>query len=153
MLEGRHKDAVELFEQAFGFGRENALALWGSAIAKVSLGQFEAGIADAQNGVNVARRAPFFLGILGWAFARAGRTDEARAILQELEELPPETPLAISQAWLLSKLGDIEGAFALFRRAVDERHPFSYYSSLPTFDRFRDDPRFGDILREIGLMT
>jgi TolB-like protein/Flp pilus assembly protein TadD len=153
VLEGRLEDAAELFEQAFAFGRENALALWGSSIANISSGKFEAGIADAQEGVRVARRAPFFLGLLGWAFARVGQTDDARQILQELEGLPPETPLAVSQAWLLSELGDIDGAFALFRRAVDERHPFSYYSGLPTFDRFRDDPRFGEIYREIGLTT
>ena len=153
VLEGRLEDAAELFEQAFAFGRENALALWGSAIANISSGKFEVGIADAQDGVKVSRRAPFFLGVLGWAFARAGQTDEARAILEELEQLPPDTPLAISEAWLLSELGDIDGAFTLFRRAVDERHPFSYYSALPTFDKFRDDPRFGHILTEIGLTT
>jgi TolB-like protein/tetratricopeptide (TPR) repeat protein len=151
VIEGRLEDAAEFFEQAFAFGRENALALLGSTIANVVLGNFGAGISNAEDGVRVSRRAPFFLGILGWAFARAGRTDEARAILEELSDVPPETPLAIPQAWLLSELGEIDEAFELFRRAVEERHPFSYYSGLPTFDKFRDDPRFGDILSGIGL--
>ena len=151
VIERRLEEAVELFEQAFAFEPENSLALWGSAIANVSLGRFESGISDAEEGVRVSRRASFFLGVLGWAFARAGRIEDAQAILQELKGLPPETPLAISQGWLLSELGDIDGSLELFKRTVDERHPFSYYSGLPTFDRFRDDPRFGEILREIGL--
>ncbi len=151
VIERRFEDAAEFFEQALAFGSENALALWGSSVANVALGKFEAGISDAEGGVRVSHRAPYFLGILGWALARAGRTEEARTILDEIRGLPPDTPVVISHAWLLSELGEIDDAFELFRRAVDERHPFSYYSGLPTFDKLRDDPRFGDILSSIGL--
>jgi hypothetical protein len=55
--------------------------------------------------VALSRRAAFFLGLLGWAFAAAGRGGDARAFLEELRARPVEAPTAVSEAWLLAALG------------------------------------------------
>ncbi len=152
VLEGRLEDSLVLFEQAFAFEPENALALWGNCIANVALGKFEAGVRSAETAVRVSGRAAFFVGLLGWAFARAGRLDEARSILDELEMHAADRPIAVSDAWLLSELGEIDAAFKMLNRAIDDQQPFAYYVRLPTFDRLRVDKRFKDLVARLGLV-
>ena len=51
--------------------------------------------------VAISRRGAHFLGTLGWAFATAGRTAEARTIPEELRARPPSASPVVSEAWLL----------------------------------------------------
>lgn len=153
VIEGRLEDSLPYFEQAFTFEKENTLALWAYAIANVSLGKFAEGIAAAEDVVRVSRRAAFFLGLLGWCLAKAGRSEEARAILAELQRRPADAPSAASEAWLLSELGDNDAALELLAKAIDERQAFAYYAGLPTVDRLRDDPRLEQLMRSVGLFT
>ncbi|HUR97637.1 MAG TPA: tetratricopeptide repeat protein [Pyrinomonadaceae bacterium] len=151
VLEGRFEESLPFYEQAFTFEKENTLALWGYSIAMVSLGNFPQGLAAAEEAVRVSRGAAFFLGLLGWCLAKAGRPDEAREKLAELQARPADAPTAASEAWLLSELGDIDSAFAVLSRAVEERQAFAYYAGLPTLDRLRDDPRFSELMQSAGL--
>lgn len=91
----------------------------------------------------VSHRGPFFLGLLGWALAKAGRNAEARTILEELRARPAPAPTAVSEAWLLAALGETDGAFEILAQAEEERQPFLYYAGLPGFDPLRADARFG----------
>jgi hypothetical protein len=95
-------------------------------------------------------RAPFFLGVLGWALAAAGRNDEARKILEELRARPAGSPTA-SEAWLLGALGEIDEAFDVLARAEEEHQGLLCYTGLPGFDSLRADPRFGALLERLGL--
>ena len=120
-------------------------------MANVALGRFEEGIAAAEHGVAVTRRAPFFLGLLGWALATAGRTDEARALLEELRARPAAAPTVVSEAWLLGALGEIDAAFEVLARAEDEYQAFLYFTGFPGFDPLRADPRFAALLSRLEL--
>ena len=75
---GRPEEGLRHIEDALTFEKEDASAICALSIANVALGRFEDGIAAGEHGVAVARRAPFFVGVLGWALAAAGRSDEAR---------------------------------------------------------------------------
>ena len=151
VTERRLEESLPFFELAFSFEAENSLALWGHCIANISLGNFPEGIAAAETAVRVSGRAAFFVGLLGWALARAGRSDEARAILSELQNRSEESPTVVSMAWLLSETGDIDAAFELLTKAIGEPQAFVYYGGLPTFDRLRDDPRFTKLMQDVGL--
>jgi tetratricopeptide (TPR) repeat protein len=118
---------------------------------KVALGRFEEAIAEANQVVELSRRGMVFLGTLGWVLATAGRTDEARAILDELRERPADSPADVSEAWLLGGLGELDEAFELLERAQAEYHPLLYYSALPAFDPLRTDPRFAELLTKLEL--
>lgn len=49
-------------------------------------------------------------------------------------------------------LGKKDEAIVWLERAYDERHPFLVQLKIdPEFDSLRDDPRFQDLLRRIGL--
>ena len=52
------------------------------------------------------------------------------------------------------RLGDKEQAFAWLDRAVQERNSFALeFKVNPIYDKLRDDPRFQDLLRRVGLTS
>ncbi len=145
------REALRYAEDALGFEKEDASALGASCIANVALGRLEEAIAAGEHVVEVSRRAPMFLGILGWALAVAGRRGEARAILEELQARPPASPTVASEAWLLGALGQIDDAFGVLARAEEECQGLVSYTGLAGFDALRSDPRFAALLRRLDL--
>ncbi len=145
------QEALRYVEDALGFEKEDASALGASCIANVALGRLEEGIAAGEHVVAVSRRAPMFLGVLGWALAVAGRNDEARTILEELRARPAASPTVVSEAWLLGALGRIDDAFDVLARAEEECQGLVSYTGLPGFDSLRSDPRFAALLQRLDL--
>jgi hypothetical protein len=93
------------------------------------------------------------LALLGHARAVAGQRAEAEAILGRLgavskQKYVPSYPIAVIHAGL----GHDEEAFAWLERAYVERDSWLDYLGLdPRLDGLRPDPRFGDLLRRVGL--
>ena len=150
---GRLQEAARYLDEALSFERENTLALEGLCMAQIARGRFEQGIATAMQALAVTRRAPFFLGLLGWALAAAGRQEEARDVLQELRRASTAGATVVSQGWVLAALGETDAAFELLARAEEECQPFLYFTGLPTFDPLRGDARFDALLARLGLPT
>ena len=147
----RVEESTRYLDDALSFDKENSLALWASGVANVALGRCGNGIALLEQAAVQTRRGGFVLGILGWAFATAGRTEEARVILAELRARPASAPTVVSEVWLRAALGDVDGAFELLKRAEDERQPYLSFTGLPGFDPLRADSRFGKLLERLGL--
>jgi TolB-like protein/tRNA A-37 threonylcarbamoyl transferase component Bud32 len=148
---GRPRDALPFLEDALSFEKEDVSALYIAGITDIALGRFEDGIAAMERLVEISHRRSHFLGFLGWALAAAGRTEEARTILEELGTRPAEARAVLPEAWLLGALGQIDEAFELLERAQEELHPFLCFTGLPGLDPFRADPRFAALLEELGL--
>jgi hypothetical protein len=94
------------------------------------------------------------LGWLGLALGEAGRADEAREVLAQLQAavdrqvyVPPT-----SFAWTYLGLGDLENAYVWLDRAVEAGDrmmvPIQLY---PHFDPLRGDPRFAALLARMKL--
>jgi tetratricopeptide (TPR) repeat protein len=150
---GRPEEGLRQVEDALTFEKEDASAVGASCIANVAVGRLEEAIAAGEHGVAVTRRAPFFLGILGWALAAAGRDGEARKVLEELRARPAASPTVVSEAWLLGALGEKDDAFDVLARAEEEYQGILSYTGLPGFDPLRADPRFGALLERLGLSS
>jgi len=149
---GKPEEGLRNLEDALTFEKEDASALGALSLANVALGKFEQGIEAAEHVVGLTRRmAPFFLGILGWALASAGRESEARSILAELRGRPSESPTVVSEAWLLGALGEIDDAFDVLARAEEEYQGLVSYTGLPGFDSLRSDARFDALMRRLDL--
>lgn len=88
---------------------------------------------------------------LGMAYARAGEREKAQAILEELEKSkeyisPGELPI------LYVALGERDKAFAVLEKAYAAHDlQLQHLNSELGFDPLRDDPRFHDLLRRVGL--
>jgi Tfp pilus assembly protein PilF len=142
----RLKDSMQFLHQALAFVPDHPLALWILSVAEVALGNFDEGIRAAEKTVALSNRAAFFVALHGWALGSAGRKEEATLLLNELRDRPKGSPIAPAEAGLLATLGEIDAAFEVYSKAVDEHEPVANYAGLPCFDDLRADPRFDEIV-------
>jgi tetratricopeptide (TPR) repeat protein len=90
---------------------------------------------------------------LGYAYASAGRSREARAIVRALQQRARAgyvSPYAL--AAIYTALGEKDAAFKWLRRAYDERDSHITYLALdPEMDPLRSDPRFAELMRRLCI--
>ena len=98
-------------------------------------------------------RTAYTLSFLGHSYARAGRRDEAMALLKELEEkYKTRESLAQYVAAVYAGLGDKDQAFAWLEKGFQDKcGVLSFVAVDATYDPLRDDPRYADLLRRMGL--
>src|SRR5438105_2198279 len=113
-------------------------------------GKLTDGIAEFQKSVEL-NNDPFSLAMLGQAYARQGKTDEARKILTRLREQAKSqyvSPYAF--AVVLAALGDKAHAIDELEHGYDDS---GFYISLinvdPLLDPLRGDPRFEMLVQKI----
>jgi serine/threonine-protein kinase len=92
-------------------------------------------------------------GPLGYAYAKTGRTDEARKILAEMEAAPKEENLpAQERAIVYLGLGDNDSAFSWLEKSYEDHFPsILALTTDPIFDSLRSDPRFVTLARKVNL--
>jgi len=92
------------------------------------------------------------LGMLAYAYARAGRTGESRAMLDAIRsESGGRLPATGVIAATLDELGDHEAAVALLREAI-ARHDvwLVQFPGTARYDKLRKDPRVAAMLARLG---
>ncbi|HJR60335.1 MAG TPA: winged helix-turn-helix domain-containing protein [Vicinamibacterales bacterium] len=95
------------------------------------------------------------ISLTGYILGRAGRTAEARDLLGALEmasrqRYVPPYALALVHAGL----GDADAAFEWLNRAYAARDVHLMFLTVDVkWDRYRSDPRFGDLLARCGFTT
>jgi TolB-like protein/Flp pilus assembly protein TadD len=116
-------------------------------------GQFQESVAAYEEAVRLGDTSTSIQNYLGAAYARAGKKEKAKAIfthLQTTREYVSQAELAA----LLIALDDKEGAFAALERAFAEHDlQMQFLKADPAYDPLRDDPRFTDLMRRVGLQT
>ena len=90
---------------------------------------------------------------LAYALARWGKTDEARAVLRELESLAADRYVpAYHFAVIHNGLGNRERALDYLERSFTQREVQLTFIKIDTrWDALRADPRFAAIARRMGL--
>src|SRR5262249_43548147 len=74
---------------------------------------------------------------LAWAYARAGRREDATRELDAARRLAPSRTFPYDEAVALTALGDRGAAFEALNRAYDQRGP--------TLVNLKHDPRLADL--------
>jgi TolB-like protein/Tfp pilus assembly protein PilF len=121
--------------------------------AYLKQGREQEAMDELQKGVELSGRGSQELGYLGYGYGTLGKRIEAMAVLRELEERyarreTPATYLAAVYAGLKEK----DQAFAWLERDFQARTGVLIFIAVrPNFDTLRDDPRYTDLLRRIGL--
>ncbi|HUI54390.1 MAG TPA: winged helix-turn-helix domain-containing protein [Bryobacteraceae bacterium] len=113
----------------------------------------EEAIAVLEKALSHSREA-LSLAYLGHVYGRLGRTDDARRLLQELDQLrnrgqaPP-----IAFATIHAGLGEIDAAFDWLETAYRLRDGYLFWlPGAPGLDPLRSDPRFADLIRRTGVV-
>jgi eukaryotic-like serine/threonine-protein kinase len=89
----------------------------------------------------------------GIVYAKMGKKDNAQKILRDLISQSEHSPeLTFSIAALLFALKENDQGFQWLEKAYEYKHRWlSYLKVMPQFDSVRDDPRFKDMLKRVGL--
>jgi tetratricopeptide (TPR) repeat protein len=116
-------------------------------------GMYEEAIAEFRQILKQSPGAPFALGHLGNAYARAGRVREARECLRKLKQRSNADKVGTYEvAFIYAGLGEKDQAFEWLEKAYEERDQgLSFLKVDPTLDPLRSDPRFQDLLRRMNF--
>jgi serine/threonine protein kinase/tetratricopeptide (TPR) repeat protein len=116
-------------------------------------GRYEESLAACEKVASLFGGNAYSRALRGLILAMAGRTDEAKTILNDLKKQPkPDSMALVFLADTYSVLGEKDEAFEFLERAYQERASLMIFLGVyPTFDNIRSDLRFADLLRRMGL--
>jgi serine/threonine-protein kinase len=119
----------------------------------VAKGNYEKAIEECKKATTLSMNDPVRAAGLGRAYALAGNKAAARKILEDLlaesqrHYLPPS-----SLATVYAALGEKEKAISMLEKAYSDRDPYVTWLKVDdAFDVLRQEPRFQELLRRIGL--
>lgn len=123
------------------------------SLALLKKGKYEEAIAEAQKARGLLGDNPDGIAHIGYAYAVAGKRRAATKILNQLLELSNQRyvpPYLMAYIYAGLKLKD--KAFEWLEKAYEERsYVLVGLKALPIFDDLREDQRFGNLLRRVGL--
>jgi eukaryotic-like serine/threonine-protein kinase len=97
---------------------------------------------------------PFTIGMLAYGLGKAGRSNEARKLIDKLHEAEQYSYVpAKSFMFAWAGLNDPQNVLACAERSLDDRDPMTIMNLLqePILDFVRSDPRYSALLRKINL--
>jgi len=149
----RYDEAIAQFEKTLNLEPRyvDAYQFLGQAYEQKKM--FAQAIATYQKGIAQAERNPSLVALLGHAYALAGERNKARQTLDELREMSKHNYVSpYLFAVVYAGLGDKDQTFAWLDKAFQDRSYFLIWLKVePQFDSLRDDSRFQDLLRRVGL--
>ncbi|HEV2489856.1 MAG TPA: hypothetical protein VGT03_08610 [Candidatus Acidoferrales bacterium] len=116
-------------------------------------GMFPEAIAEFEKMKELTGGQPLAVAMLGNTCAASGQRNKALEALQELKKIARKRYVpAVYYVAIYTGLGDKDQAFSWLNKAVDEHDDYLINLRIePMADPLRSDPRFGDVLRRIGL--
>lgn len=150
---GRYDEAIKQLQSVLAMKQDFPLAsLWlGRAYQEKAM--YEQAVAEYQKAEAALPSWVPAKAAIGNAYGLWGKENLARQVLDELDELAKEkyvTPYGT--ALVRAGLGETDQAFAALNQAYDERSHWLVWLKLDLrWGELRTDPRFGDLVRRIGL--
>jgi tetratricopeptide (TPR) repeat protein len=117
------------------------------------MGQWDEAIFELAEGVRLSSSAPGVMAELAAVYALKGNTQKTEELLAALNGISLARYVSPFDLALVSvALGDHDTAFAQLDKAVEERSPDLVMSRVdPRLDDLRDDSRFHNLLKRVGL--
>jgi len=122
---------------------------WTLGIIYRDKGNYEKAIEEFQ----VVANEPHFLGHMGNAYAKAGRSRQANDIIIRLKDYARKDGMGTYEiALIYAGLGDKDEAFAWLEKSYKVHDKgLTYLKMDPGMDPVRSDPRFQNLLHRVGL--
>lgn len=149
----RNDEALQKFQQYLAVSPGDTHAYVFLAMVHSQLGQYEEALA-ALRVTDPQMTRPDAQTVRGVIYARIGRLDEARRMLETLDKLQNEgRPVsAFHKAAIYAALGDHDHALDLLEQAAEQpTWQLRLLKVTPTWDPLRQHPRFQALLTKVGL--
>ncbi|MBO0726438.1 MAG: protein kinase [Blastocatellia bacterium] len=116
-------------------------------------GKYNEAVQEFQKALQISPGSVLVKAELGYAYAKAGRRDDAMRVLDELQRSPGQRRVSPFHFALVHiGLGENDRAIELLQNAYNERgERLVWLRSDARFDSLRQDPRFNEILTGMGL--
>lgn len=148
----RFDEAIELARKGLEFEPESAFTIAFQGVAYAEQGRFTEAVDNLERAARLDNSLTI-LALQAHVLAAAGHKPQAEAVLRQVEEAATRRyfcPYEIATVY--ATLGDGDTAYELFRKGTDERADcMAWLGVEPWLDSFRSDPRYRELLREIGL--
>ena len=150
---GDHERAIEQLQKALEFDADFAWTHVALSQIYACRGMYVESLAACEKVATLFRDNPHSRALRSLVLAMVGKTEEATAILNQLNDQPKLDPIALirsAESW--SVLGEKDKAFQFLEAAYQDRVSVLIYLGVrPAFNNIRSDPRFADLLRRMGL--
>jgi TolB-like protein/Tfp pilus assembly protein PilF len=148
-------NTIALNQRALELDPTFAVALVNIGRAYQQKGMHPQAQAAFQKLLSVAPQDPAVLALLGHEYAVSGRRNDALQITAQLKGISAHRYVpALYFALISTGLGEKDEAFRWMDAAVRERTEYLVYlASEPLADPLRNDPRFPDLVKQVGISS
>jgi serine/threonine protein kinase/Tfp pilus assembly protein PilF len=149
----RYDEAREQLLQTIELDPNYAVTYWILGLLYRATGRYELSITEGEKGVSVSGDSPPMRAALAHSYGKAGKTKEALQILDDLTKLAQHKYVAAHFfAGIHIGLGENDRALEYLEKAYEEHSHWLIYLHIdPSMDDLRNDSRFQDLLRRVGL--
>jgi TolB-like protein/DNA-binding winged helix-turn-helix (wHTH) protein/Flp pilus assembly protein TadD len=149
----RYDEAIEQGRKVLEFDPSFAAAHLLLGQAYVQKGLHAQAISELQSATSLSGDSPLYMAQVGVAYAAAGKNAEALRVSDQLQKVARRSYVSsYGLAQIYAALGDKQHAMKWLQSAYDERAVWMQYLKVdPVLDSVRSQPRFQDLVRQMGL--
>jgi len=149
----RYDEAIEQLRRTVELDPNYPVTYWILGLVLRKTACYELAIIEGEKGVKLSGGSPMMRAALAHTLGAAGRSLEAGQILDDLTILANQKYVApYFFAGIHVGLGENDRALEYLEKAYEEHSNWLIYLHIdPSMDELRDDPRFQDLLRRVGL--
>ena len=153
-LTRQFEPAIAQLQHAIDLDPTFFFSYWFLSIACALNGRLDEAIAAAEKANELSGGTALTLGALGAVYGRAGRTAEARRLLEELKARRRLTYVPASALASAHRgVGELDETLEWIAKAIEERDPIAVTALKigPNYDPLRSHPSFRALLRKMNL--
>jgi tetratricopeptide (TPR) repeat protein len=149
----RYEASIEQLRRTVELDPNYPVTYWILGLLLRKTGHYELAIREGEKGVKLSGGSPLMQAALAHTLAAAGRTKEARQILDDLKKLAKQKYVSpYFFAGIHIGLGEDDRAIEYLEKAYEEHtHWLIYLRIDPSMDSLRYNARFKDLLQRVGL--
>jgi tetratricopeptide (TPR) repeat protein len=154
LLQNNHQASIENSLKIIELNPNFSGAYRVLGLSYLKLGRNAEAIANLEKAVELSNRASFSLMFLGYGYGVTGNRTKAIAIAKELEErYQKKESVGRFIAGVYAGLGNKDKAFEWLEKDFQSRNDghFGFTRWKIPYESLRDDPRFKDLLKRMGL--
>jgi TolB-like protein/Tfp pilus assembly protein PilF len=148
-----YDEAIDQLRRTVELEPNYPITYWILGLVLRKTASYALAITEGEKGVTLSGGSPLMRAALAQTLGMAGRREEAIQLLDELTTLAKQKYVApYFFAGIYVGLGETDHAIEYLEKSYEEHSHWLIYLHLdPGMDSLRDDPRFQDLLRRVGL--